>query len=74
MFLLYSVENQDSHIRLSKNAMVSLLVCGAIVANVWAFHRVVEIKRDIAFREELAKNLNDLTAAAEQIALKKHLN
>jgi hypothetical protein len=71
MILLYSVETQDSHIRLSRHAMVCLLVCAAILANVWASQRVAEMKRDLAFREQLGRNLNSLMNAADQIARKR---
>jgi hypothetical protein len=68
MFLLYSVEGNNRSLRWSQGAVVGVLVGLAIYTNLWAFHRVSEIRRNIAFQEQLRHGLDELTAATEAIA------
>ena len=71
MFLLYSVQGTQRHFRWTTNAAVSVLVGVALYANIWAFHRVAEIRRDLVFQEQLRENLDQLTAATEAIAAQR---
>ena len=71
MFWVQSVESKNNRIQLSKGTMVGLLVCVAIWANISSFQRVAEIRREIAFREQLTRSLDQLTTAADAVAQKK---
>ena len=68
MFVIYSVESNSSRIQLTQQTVVCLLVGLAIYANAQAFHRVAEIRRDMAFQEQLGRNLDALQEAADAIA------
>jgi hypothetical protein len=71
MVLIYSVGGKENQIRLNRGTIVCVLVAVAIYANAWAYHRVGEIRREIAFQEELARNLHALTTATDAIAAQK---
>ena len=71
MFLPYSVEGQSGRIMMSKQMSVFVLVCVAVAANISAARRVMEIKRDMAFRQQVSQNLDQLMAVTEQIARKR---
>jgi hypothetical protein len=71
MFIFYSVQGEGRHFRWTPNVAVSVLVGVAIYANLWAFHRVAEIRRDLVFQEQLRDGLEQLSVATEAIAAQR---
>ena len=71
MFVLYSVEGRDRRFKLSRGVIVGILVGIAVYTNIRAFQRVAEIRRNIAFQEQLKRGLDELSAATEEIAAKR---